>query len=60
MFLVSYVILVLVALVPLAKTLSRRQTGVPSLAYVHRIYRDLAYVAAAVLAMIAFETALRV
>jgi uncharacterized membrane protein (UPF0182 family) len=60
MFLVSYIVLVLVALVPLAKTLSRRATGIPSLAYVHRIYRDLAYVAAAVLAVIAFETALRV
>src|SRR5579863_9648712 len=60
MFLVGYAILVLVALVPLAKTLLRRQTGVPSLGYVHRIYRDLAYVAAAVLAVIAFETALRV
>src|SRR5579872_2615270 len=60
MFLVSYIILVLVALVPLAKTISRRPTGIPSLAYIHRIYRDLAYVVAAVLAMIAFETALRI
>jgi uncharacterized membrane protein (UPF0182 family) len=60
MFLVSYVILVLLALVPLAKTLSRRQTGVPSLAYVHRIYRDLAYVAAAILAVILFEAALKI
>ncbi|HUE65266.1 MAG TPA: UPF0182 family protein, partial [Rhizomicrobium sp.] len=60
MFLVSYVILVLVALVPLAKTLSRRQTGAHSLAYVHSIYRDLAYVAAAAIAVIVFDTALRV
>ena len=60
MFLVGYVILILVALVPLAKTLSRRQTGVPSLAYLHRVYRDLVYVAAAVLAVIAFEAALRI
>ena len=60
MFLVSYVILVLVALAPLAKSLSRRQSGAPSLADLHRIYRDLVYVAAAVLAVIAFETALRV
>jgi len=60
MFLVSYVILVLVASIPLAKTLSRLQTGAPPLAYVHRIYRDLAYVAAAILAVIAFETALRI
>jgi uncharacterized membrane protein (UPF0182 family) len=60
MFLVCYVILVLVALIPLAKTLSRRQPWGASLSYVHRIYRDLAYVAAAVLAVIAFETAMRV
>jgi uncharacterized membrane protein (UPF0182 family) len=60
MFLVSYVILVLVASIPLAKTLSRRQTGIPSLAYAHRIYRDLAYITVAVLAVIAFETALTV
>jgi uncharacterized membrane protein (UPF0182 family) len=60
MFLVSYVILVLVASIPLAKTLWRRQPGLPPLAYVHRIYRDLSYIVAAVIAVIAFETALRV
>jgi uncharacterized membrane protein (UPF0182 family) len=55
MFALTYLILVLIAAVPLALTVLRQRGDPPSLALVHRIYRDLGYVAAAALAIIVFE-----
>jgi hypothetical protein len=56
MFALAYLVLVLVAALPLAATLLRHRGDPPSLALAHRIYRDLAYIAAAILAIIALET----
>ena len=56
MFAFSYLIVVLIAALPLMRTLVRQQGNPPSLAFVHRIYWDLAYIAVAVAAMIVLET----
>jgi uncharacterized membrane protein (UPF0182 family) len=56
MFEFSYLIVVLIAALPLMRTLVRQQGNPPSLAFVHRIYWDLAYIAVAVAAMIVLET----
>jgi hypothetical protein len=37
-----------------------RKAGRPRVPFLHRLYRDLAYIAAAVLAIIGFETALNI
>ena len=60
MFLTAYVALVLFAALPLARTLLKWEGRRASVALLHRLYRDLAYVAAAVLAIICFETALTI
>ena len=60
MFLTVYVALVLFAAFPLARTLSMWEGRRASVALLHRLYRDLAYIAAAVLAIICFETALTI
>jgi uncharacterized membrane protein (UPF0182 family) len=60
MFAVAYLILVVVSAIPLARTLLRYGSQPPSVAVAHRIYRDLAYIAGAVLAIIIFETFLTV
>ncbi|HEV2365083.1 MAG TPA: UPF0182 family protein [Caulobacteraceae bacterium] len=60
MFLFAYVILLVIAAIPLAITTARRRTAGPTVALAHRMYRDLAYVAAAVVAIVAFELALRI
>jgi uncharacterized membrane protein (UPF0182 family) len=54
MFALSYLILVLVGALPLAMTVL--QGNPPSIAFIHRIYRDLAYIAIVVVAIIALET----
>jgi uncharacterized membrane protein (UPF0182 family) len=56
MFAVSYLILVAVAALPLALTVLQHRGERRSLAFVHRVYRDLAYIAAAVLAIIVLES----
>jgi uncharacterized protein len=56
MFAFSYLIVVLIAALPLIRTIVRQQGNPPSLAFVHRIYWDLAYIAVAVAAMIVLET----
>ena len=56
MFAVSYAILVLIAALPLALTILRQRGKPRSLAFIHRIYRDLAYIALAVVAIIVLET----
>jgi uncharacterized membrane protein (UPF0182 family) len=58
MFFVGYLILVVIAAIPLAVTITRR--AAPSVAFAHRIYRDLAYIGAALIAIVAFELALRI
>src|SRR5579872_4375395 len=60
MFGLGYLILLVVASIPLATTVIRRRGDPPSVALAQRIYRDLAYIALAVLAIVAFETILRI
>ncbi len=55
MFALSYLILVVVAAVPLARTVLQHQGAPPSVAFVHRLYRDLAYIATAIGAIILLE-----
>ena len=55
MFLFGYVVLILLAAVPLGRTfLTGRGSGSPTV-FLHRLYRDLAYIAVAVLGIICFE-----
>jgi uncharacterized membrane protein (UPF0182 family) len=56
MFALSYLMLVLIAALPLAMTVLQNRGNPPSLAFVHRIYRDLAYIAIVVVGIIAIET----
>jgi uncharacterized membrane protein (UPF0182 family) len=58
MFGLGYLILVLVASIPLVTTLLRHRGDPPSAALARRIYRDVAYIALAVLAILVFETAM--
>jgi hypothetical protein len=60
MFLLSYLILLLVASIPLATTVLRHRGDAASAALARRVYRDLAYIALAVLAIVAFESTLRI
>jgi Uncharacterised protein family (UPF0182) len=60
MFLNLYVLLLVLAALPLARTISAGRAGRPGVMFLHRLYRDLAYIAAAVLAIIGFETALNI
>jgi uncharacterized membrane protein (UPF0182 family) len=60
MFLASYVLLVFLAAVPLARTFLNERGSSPSVALLHRLYRDLAYIAAAGLCIACFETVLTI
>jgi uncharacterized membrane protein (UPF0182 family) len=60
MFLTAYVALVLFAALPLARTLLAGRGGRSGVMFLHRLYRDFAYIATAVLAIICFETALTI
>ncbi len=60
MFGLGYLILLVVASIPLATTVLRHRGDPPSAALAHRVYRDLAYVALAALAILAFETITRI
>ncbi len=60
MFGLGYLILLVVASIPLATTVLRHRGDPPSAALAHRVYRDLAYVALAALAILAFETTMGV
>jgi uncharacterized protein len=59
MFLFGYVLLVLLAALPLVRTILNERGG-PPVVFLHRLYRDLAYVAAAVLGIICLEMALTI
>jgi hypothetical protein len=60
MFLTGYVALILLAALPLVRTFLRGGRAGPPVVWLHRLYRDLAYPAAAVLTIICFETALTI
>jgi uncharacterized protein len=60
MFMAAYILLVVLAAIPLIRTLLKGRNGGAPLLFLHRIYRDCAYIAAAVLVIICFETALTV
>jgi uncharacterized membrane protein (UPF0182 family) len=60
MFLTAYVALLLLAALPLARTLVLGRGSRSGVMFLHRLYRDLAYIAAAVLVIICFETALKI
>ncbi|HEY3798716.1 MAG TPA: UPF0182 family protein [Caulobacteraceae bacterium] len=60
MFELAYLIVLVAASIPLATTVLRHRGDPPSAALARRVYRDLAYVALALLAIGAFETILRV
>jgi hypothetical protein len=60
MFLTAYAALGLFAALPLARTLVTGRGGGSGVMFLHRLYRDFAYLAAAVLANIGFETALSI
>src|SRR6516162_1299606 len=59
-FLTGYVLLIFLAALPLARTFLRGRGGDPPIVFLHRLYRDFAYVAVAVLAIICFEMALTI
>jgi hypothetical protein len=59
MFLFGYVLLVLLAALTLSRTILTQRGGSP-LVLAHRLYRDLAHIAAAVFGIICFETALTI
>ncbi len=56
MFALSYLILIVFAALPLAMTVWQNRGNPPSVAFIHRVYRDLAYIALVVVAIIALET----
>ena len=60
MFLTAYVALVLFASLPLARTLLTGRGGRSGGIFLRRLYRDLAYITAAVVAIIGFEMALTI
>ena len=58
MFQFGYLFLILLAALPLGRTLLKGSAGGSPVVFAHRLYRDLAYIAAAVLWIVCFETAL--
>ena len=59
MFEIIYLFFIVLAALPLARTLMLGAGG-KHIAFVHRLYRDAAYILAAVLGIIVFEVALRI
>ena len=60
MFQFGYLFLILLAALPLGRTFLDQRGGSSPVALLHRLYRDLAYMAAAILGIVCFETALTV
>jgi len=60
MFKLGYLLLILLAVVPLGRTFSRGSGGGSPVVFLHRLYRDLAYIAAAVFGILCFETAMTI
>ena len=59
MFEIIYLFVIVLAALPLARTLMLGAGG-KHIAFTHRLYRDAAYILAAVLGIIVFEVALRI
>ena len=59
MFEIIYLFVIVLAALPLARTLMQGAGG-DRIAFVHRLYRDAAYILAAVLGIIVFEAALHI
>ena len=55
MFVLSYLIVVLIAALPLTLTVLQNRGNPPSITLIHRIYRDLAYIVVVVVAIIVIE-----
>src|ERR1022692_1952775 len=60
MFQFGYLCLILFAALPLGRTFLNQKAGGSPVAFAHRLYRDLAYIAAAVLGIVFFETAMTI
>jgi hypothetical protein len=59
MFEIAYLLVLVIAALPLAGSLLQRGAG-NHIAFVHRLYRDAAYIVIAILLVICFEAALRI
>ena len=59
MFQFGYFLVILLAALPLGRTFLRQRGG-SSVVLLRRLYRDLAYIAAAIIGIICFETALKI
>ena len=60
MFALTYLIVVCIATIPLMQTILRQRGNPPSIAFIHRVYRDLAYIAIALVAILGLEAILRI
>jgi uncharacterized protein len=60
MFQFGYLFLILLAALPLGRTFLNGRGNDSPVVFVHRLYRDLAYIAAAVLGIICFEAAMTI
>ena len=60
MFLTGYLLLIFLAALPLIRTFLRERGGDSRIVFLHRLYRDFAYIAAAILTIICFEAALTI
>src|SRR5450432_2082933 len=60
MFQFGYLLLILLAALPLGRTFLNQKAGGSPVAFMHRLYRDLAYIAAAVLGIVCFESAMTI
>ena len=60
MFQFGYLLLILLAALPLGRTFLNQKPGGSPVAFAHRLYRDLAYIAAAVLGIVCFEMAMTI
>jgi uncharacterized protein len=60
MFQFGYLFLILLAVLPLGRTLLNQRAGTSPVVFAHRLYRDLAYIVVAILGIICFETTLTI
>jgi uncharacterized membrane protein (UPF0182 family) len=60
MFNFGYLLLILLAVLPLGRTFLNQKAGGSPVVFAHRLYRDLSYVAAAVLGIVCFEAAMTI
>jgi uncharacterized membrane protein (UPF0182 family) len=60
MFALTYLTVVLLAALPLMRTILLQRGNPPSVAFIHRVYRDLAYIAIAIVAILGFEALFKI